>query len=193
MPHQIFVYQQILLLIWVGRMIYRAIFSVKPWTILFLMGAFSMCFSAYASWSGSWQAKGSDAIIGLSTEPGNPDEAKNAFLIIGYSKKFDCKPVVSSLVMTGQKVGSPIRQKTSKSLKSQLIVRVDGKDFTTETKMTEYSNGVELAMRSPDGLIEALSSPNSLFTAYIGKTTTFEPTKANSISAANAKAKSNCK
>ena len=174
-------------------MIYKDIFLLKLRAILLLMGAFSMCFPAYASWSGSWQAKGSDAIIGLSTEPENPNNGKNAFLIIGYSKKFDCKPVVSSLVMNGQKVGSPIRQKTSKSLKSQLIVRVDGKEFTAETKMTEYSNGVELAMRSPDGLIEALSSPSGLFTAYIGKSTTFEPTKANAFSAANAKAKANCR
>ena len=35
---------------------------------------------ASAQWSGSWQSKGSDVLIGLSTEPSNPDFAKNSYL-----------------------------------------------------------------------------------------------------------------
>ena len=174
-------------------MSYSKIIAVKIQATLFLLGVLGICFSTYASWSGNWQSKGGDVIIALSTKPDNPDMGKNGYLIIGYSKKFECQPVVSSLVIQGQKLGSGIKQKTSKSLKNQLVVKVDGKEYTAETKMTEYTNGVELAMRSPDGLIEALSAPSSLFEARIGKLVLFEPTKATSFAGANAKAKSNCK
>ena len=89
--------------------------------LIFLL-SFSL-FSAYANWVGKWESKGSDVVIGLSSEPNNPQIAKNSLLVIGYSKKHDCKPVVSVLVIKGQNIGQPINQKTFKSKKNQLIVK----------------------------------------------------------------------
>ena len=62
--------------------------------------------------------------------------------MIGYSKKHDCEPVVSVLVIKGQNIGKPINQKTSKSKKNQLIIKVGSQEFTEETKLTEYTSAV---------------------------------------------------
>lgn len=149
--------------------------------------------NAFAGWKGTWQTKGSDALIGLSTEPSNPDIAKNSYLIIGYTKSTACLPVVSVLIINGQKLGSPIKQKASKSRKNQLVVKVNGQEFTADTKLTEYANGMELAMYASNGLIQALSSNSASFSAYIGSTTILEFEKANSFTSANSAARSNCK
>jgi len=147
---------------------------------------------SYANWNGKWDVKGADAIIGLSTEPQSPEIAKNALFVIGYSKKFSCMPIVSILVIKGQKLGSPIDQKTSKSKKNQLIVTVDTKEFTGETKLTQYTNGMELAMRGSQDLIDALSNKNSSFSARVGETTILNFSNASGFESSNRKAKINC-
>jgi hypothetical protein len=148
---------------------------------------------SYANWTGKWDSKGADAIIGLSTEPQNPDFGKNAFLIIGYSTKFSCTPVVSVLIINGQKLGSPIEQKTSKSKKNQLVVTVGSREFTDETKLTKYSNGMELAMRGSQDLIESLKNQNSPFSATIGTMKMLEFSKASGFEVANRQARANCR
>jgi hypothetical protein len=148
---------------------------------------------AFANWTGKWDSKGADAIIGLSTEPQNPDFGKNSFLIVGYSTKFACSPVVSVLVINGQRLGSPIEQKTSKSKKNQLVVTVGSKEFTDETKLTKYSNGMELAMRGNQDLVESLKNQSSPFSATIGTLKLIDFAKASGFEAANAQAKGNCK
>jgi hypothetical protein len=111
--------------------------------LLFLLAIFSVC--AIANWVGRWESKGNDVVIGLSSEPNNPQLGKNSLLVIGYSKKNNCNPVVSVLVIKGQSIGTPISQKTSKSKKNQLILNVGSQEFSTETKLTEYTNAVEFA------------------------------------------------
>ena len=148
--------------------------------------------SLLANWNGRWESKGADALIGLSTDPQNPDLAKNAFLIIGYSKKFNCSPVVSVLVLNGQKVGTPVKQRTSKSKKNQLIVTADSKVFSDETKLTEYTNGMEMAMRGSQELVNALSNNNTPLSARVGSTVILDFSSASGFEIANRRAKANC-
>jgi hypothetical protein len=159
--------------------------------LIFLL-AFSS-FSAYANWVGKWESKGSDVVIGLSSEPNNPQVAKNSLLVIGYSKKHDCKPVVSVLVIKGQNIGQPINQKTSKSKKNQLIVKVGGHEFTEETKLTEYTSAVEFAMKGSQALVNALSNPSVPFNARIGSTILVEFASASEFANANRVARQNCR
>ena len=149
--------------------------------------------STFAQFSGTWQVKGADAIVGLSTNPQNPDHGKNAFLIIGYSKKFDCKPVASVLVIEGQVLGRPIEQKNSKSAKNQLIVSVGGREFTDQTKFTTYTNGMELAMKVPERLLDALDNPHTQVSARIGATTIVSLESAKNFYSANRSARMACK
>ena len=44
--------------------------------LLFLLVIFSV--SAYANWVGRWESKGNDVVIGLSSEPNNPQLGKNS-------------------------------------------------------------------------------------------------------------------
>jgi len=146
----------------------------------------------FADWSGKWDSKGSDAIIGLSTDPQNPDAANNAFLIIGYSRKFGCIPVVSVLILKGQSLGSPYEQKTSKSKKNQLVVTVGSREFTGETKFTKYTNGAELAMQGSQAIIDALSNGNAPILAKVGATSLLNFARASEFNLANQKAEKNC-
>jgi len=70
-----------------------------------------------ANWVGKWESKGNYVTINHFYEPNNPLIGKNSLLVIGYSKKHDCEPVVSVLVIKGQNIGKPINQKISKSKK----------------------------------------------------------------------------
>lgn len=161
---------------------------------LFLLTYFLLISNiVFAQWSGSWQSKGSDALIGLSTEPSNPDFAKNTYLVIGYTKKFSCLPVVSVLVINGQKLGSPTGQKKSRTEKNQLKITVNGKLFTSETKLNEYTNGMELAMSGSDLLIKELSVNNSTIDVRIGNTSIMNFSKASNFASANSRALSNCR
>ena len=105
--------------------------------LIFLV--FFLVTPANAGWNGKWDSKGSDALIGLSSNPNTPDAAKNAFLIVGYSKNFNCSPVISVLIIEGQSIGNPVDQITSKSNKNQLMVIVNNQTFSSQTKMTKYS------------------------------------------------------
>ena len=148
---------------------------------------------ASAQWSGSWQSKGSDVLIGLSTEPSNPDFAKNSYLVIGYTKNFSCSSVVSVLIINGQKLGSPTGQKKSRTQKNQLKLTVNGKLFTGETKLNEYTNGMELAMSGSDLLIKELSINNSTIDVRIGNTSIMNFSKASNFTSENSRALSNCR
>jgi hypothetical protein len=148
---------------------------------------------AYANWTGAWFTKGSDAIIGLSSDPSIQETAKNGFLVIGYSKKFGCRPVVSVIVMKGLSMGEPVKQQTSKSKKNQLVVTVARREYSSETKMTEYTTAIELAMYAPDALITALSNPASSLSARIGTTNLLSFQKASNFVNANQLAKANCR
>ena len=160
---------------------------------LLLFSITFQCGDCSANWSGRWEAKGADVLIGLSTDPQNLDFAKNSFFVIGYSKKFNCSPIVSVLTINGQRLGSPLNQKTSKSKKNQLVITVGAREFSDETKLTEYSNGMELAMRGSQDLVDALSNAQSSFSAKIGSLSILNFSKASGFESANRVAKLNCK
>ena len=147
----------------------------------------------HANWVGSWYANNSDAIVGLSTDPINPHSAKNTLIVIAYSKKFDCEPIVSVIVIKGQSMGQPIKQQTFKSKKNQLVITVAQREYRSETRMTEYTTAIELAAHASNSLIAALSNPESSFSARIGNTTLLSFEKASNFIIANQLAKANCK
>lgn len=149
--------------------------------------------NTYAGWTGRWEHKNGDVVVGLSSNPQNPVNAKNSLIVIGYFKNMGCSPVVSVLVLNGQSLGQPVKQKTSKSKKNQLVITVNGKDFSNETKMTEYTSGMELAMHGENSLINALSDPTASFSARIGKTTILDFSSASGFKQANQFAKANCR
>jgi hypothetical protein len=141
---------------------------------------------------GQWQVKGSDVIVGLSTNPQMPGGSKNIFLIVKYASEFNCKPVVSLLVMTGTKLGTPTKQKTSKSKKNQLVVGVGSKEYTNETKMTEYTNGFELAMFGARELIDSLSDNSQRMYARVGELELLSFSRVANFNSASRQAKVNC-
>lgn len=123
----------------------------------------------FAGWEAPWWSQKSDVMIGLSTNPENPSDGKNSLLIIGYSKQFNCNPVVSLLIMNGEKIGRAIKQKTFKGKKDQLRVNINGKIFTGETKMTEYASGsYEFAMMGKQEMINLLNKFNGPLSVTIG-------------------------
>jgi hypothetical protein len=148
--------------------------------------------SANAGWNGRWDTKGTDAIIGLSTDPTNPEIAQNTFLIVGYIQSFGCSPVISVLTMKGESIGKPIQQETSKRRKSQLVVTVNNQDFSSETKLTKYTNGAELAMMGSVSLVKALSDPNSSILVKSGNTIILDFSNATNFINANNLARANC-
>jgi len=160
--------------------------------ILFVL-IFALPTIASAQWSGNWQSKGSDALIGLSSEPSNLDIAKNTYLIIGYTRQFSCTPVVSVLIIKGQRLGNPITQKKSQAQKNQLVLTVNGKVFSGETRLNEYTNGMELAMPGSLALVSELSTQNTSIDVTVGSTRIMNFSKANGFATANSYAKSNCR
>ncbi len=80
----------------------------------------------------------------------------NAIFVISYEKRWSCRPAISVMLMTGRKLGTPERQATERKREDQLLIVIDGRVFTDETKVTMYSNAMELAMSAPPGLIDAM-------------------------------------
>jgi hypothetical protein len=90
----------------------------------------------------------------------------NVIFIISYEKRWSCRPALSVLLMNGRKLGSPKSQETTKRRGDQLSIIVDGKVFTSETKVNLYSNGMELVMFAPSGLVDALGAPRSVIERF---------------------------
>ncbi len=149
--------------------------------------------SLSASWDASWWAKGSDAVIAMSSNRNNPERGMNTFVLIGYKKQFGCEPTVAVLSIKGVHLGKPYEQVTSKKSKNQLIVNVGGRDFKPSiTKMNKYSNGIEFVTFAEADLIRALSDENRTLSARIGDKTLIEFRRANGFVAANRRASINC-
>jgi hypothetical protein len=142
-----------------------------------------------------WYSKGADAIVGHEGIDISTGTEKYISLIIGHPKEFSCKPTVSFIIISGKKLGSPLKQRTSKSEKNQMVIYVDGRKFTTETKQTEYTNGIENAMFAPSGLIEALSVGRNVTVGFGSgrKPDLFTLTSSTGFSDAYKKAKLACK
>lgn len=160
----------------------------------FLLFLITFCCSPQAAtWKGTWQTKGSDAVIAMSSNPNNPERGMNTFLLVGYKKQFGCEPTVAVLGMKGARLGEPYEQVTSKKGKNQLVVSVGGRDFRPSiTKLNKYSNGFEFVSVAGADLIRALSDNNRTLAARIGNTTLIEFSSANGFASANQRASINC-
>ena len=80
-----------------------------------------------------------------------------------------------------------------KKVDDQLTIIVDGNRFTDTTKLTMYSNGMEMAMPAPSGLIEALNANPKIVHAKIGeKLGGFDFSDGTGFNSANATAQSSC-
>lgn len=152
---------------------------------------FIMLFLASAWVQANWGANGRDAMLNMSLpQAKRPDT--NVTLIISYEKRWSCRPAVSVILMNGRTLGSPISQQTTNSRGDQLSIVVDGKVFTAETKFNQYSNGMELAMIAPGGLVEALSVARSVIARFGSQRGGFDFSDGRGFSAANSTALANC-
>lgn len=109
-----------------------------------------------------WVANGRDAMYSMHLPQAKKPDT-HALFLVAYEKRWSCRPAVSVILMTGRKLGAAQRQTTEKKPNDQLSIVVDGRTFTAETKVTMYSNAMELAMFAPVALIDALArSPKSV-------------------------------
>lgn len=115
-----------------------------------------------------WIAKGRDAIFNMYLPQAKKADT-NAMIIVSYDKRWSCKPAVSVMLVSGRQLGSAEKQTTVKKTSDQLTIVVDGKRFTDTTKLTMYSNGIELAMFAPSGLVEALAQNPKSVVAKLGE------------------------
>ena len=139
-----------------------------------------------------WISKGRDAIFNMYLPQAKKAET-NAMIIVSYDKRWSCKPAVSVMLVSGQQLGSAEKQATVKKASDQLIIIVNGKQFTDTTKLTMYSNGMELAMFAPSGLVEALAQNPKSVVAKIGEGLGgFDFSDGTGFRAANSVAAANC-
>lgn len=115
-----------------------------------------------------WVANGTDAAYNMYL-PQAKKQDTNAVFIVSYDKRWSCRPAVSVMLVSGRKLGAAERQETLKNGDDQLSIVIDGKVFTGVTKLTMYSNGMELAMFAPSGLVEALGKQPTSVVARLGK------------------------
>ena len=115
-----------------------------------------------------WITKGRDAIFNMYLPQAKKADT-NAIIIVFYDKRWSCRPAVSVMLVSGRQLGSPEKQTTVKKTADQLTLIVDGKRFTDTTKVTMYSNGMELAMFAPPGLVDALAQNPKSVVARLGE------------------------
>lgn len=114
-----------------------------------------------------WLANGTDATYTMYLPQAKKPDT-NAIFIVSYEKRWSCRPAVSVILASGRKLGVAERQETLKKRDDQLSIVIDGQTFSGETKMTMYSNGMELAMFAPPGLVEALAKQPTSVVARLG-------------------------
>jgi hypothetical protein len=149
--------------------------------------------TAHAQGAGRWEAKGSDALIGVSTDPNSPSPAAVKLLVIGYSPKTGCRAVASFLFMKGAALGPELRRRTGKSDKNRMSVIVNQREFSAETIMFEYANGIELAMAASNELIHALERSNVSVVVKVGSTEHLKIASASNFFDAHQRARASCK
>ena len=97
------------------------------------------------------------------------------------------------MLVSDRQLGSPEKQTTVKKTADQLILIVDGKRFTDTTKVTMYSNGMELAMFAPPGLLDALAqNPKSVIARVGEELGGFDFSDGTGFRSANTAAAANC-
>lgn len=139
-----------------------------------------------------WVSSGRDAIYTMYLPQAKKSET-HAIFLVSYEKRWACQPIISVMLMVGRKLGTPERQATETKREDQLSIVVDGKVFMSETKITKYSNGMELAMLAPIGLIDALKNQPSSVVARLGAGLGgFDFSHTKGFAAANASATANC-
>jgi len=139
-----------------------------------------------------WVSNGRDAMYTMYLPQARKPDT-HAILLVSFEKRWSCRPIISVMLMVGRKLGAPERQATESKREDQLSIVVDGKAFTNETKVTKYSNGMELAMFAPPGLIDALKSQPSSVIARLGAGLSgFDFSGAQGFSAASASALAAC-
>jgi hypothetical protein len=160
---------------------------------VFVLAIACQATSAHAQLAGRWETKGSDVLIGLTSDPLSPSSAGNSVLVVGYSPKTGCQAVVSFLVMKGMTLGPELWQKMGKTDRNRMFIIVNQRQFSAETVMIKYANAVELAMRAPAELISALEKPSASVVVKVGSTEHLKLASTENFSVAHKRARGNCK
>lgn len=139
-----------------------------------------------------WVSNGRDVMFAMYIPQAKKPDTHAVFML-SYEKRSYCRPAVSVMLMVGRKLGTPQRQVTSHKREEQLSIVIDGRTFTDETKVTEYSNAMELAMFAPPGLIDAMKGQPKSIVARMGSGLGgFDFSDGTGFSQANAAALANC-
>jgi hypothetical protein len=139
-----------------------------------------------------WVSNGRDAMFTMYLPQAKKPDT-HAIFVVSYEKRWSCRPAISVMLMTGRKLGAPKHQVTERKREDQLSIVIDGRVFTDETKVTMYSNAMELAMFAPPGFIEAMKKPPSSVIVRVGAGLGgFDFSDGRDFAAANAAAATNC-
>jgi hypothetical protein len=140
----------------------------------------------------NWTTNGKEASFAIYLPQTNKPET-HAIFVVSYEKQWKCNPTAAVVLLSGRTLGAATKQATAKAPKNQLHIVVDDRAFNAETKLTTYSNGMELAMFAPSGLIEALERNPRTVIARLGRDHGgFDFSDGRGFAAANAAAKRNC-
>lgn len=142
-------------------------FIKQYFSALFFMLA---TFTASATIESKWVMRGDSIMLSGSTNLENPKLGKTAILAIAYEKSFfSCKPSIALIIMQGLKLGEVKGQKSSSSKKNQLTLTINNTKYIAnkETKLNQYSNGMEIIGIFDDEVLTELAKPSNI-TVSIG-------------------------
>jgi len=81
----------------------------------------------------------------------------------------DCRPIASIIAFTGSELGRAISQVSTTRTSEQMIWMIDGVSFSSRTAKTEHSNGFEIAMYAPNGLVEKIPTARNISVTFAGR------------------------
>ena len=168
---------------------------MRKFVSIFLISFISISSTLSAETVAKWRVQGSSVVLESTTNLANPSQGKSAVIALTYEKSFfKCKPSLAFLSFEGLKLGTGIKQKTSKSKKNQLTFYVNKKKFIAqkETKMNTYSNGIELVAFFNESILRELSKPSLIKVSVGGKQPVMEFKTSNSITPSIGKISDSC-
>jgi hypothetical protein len=122
-------------------------------------------FTASATIESKWMLREDSVMLFGSTNINNPTIGKSAIIAIAYDKSFfSCKLSVAFITMEGSTLGNAASQKSSSAKKNQLTFTINNKKFTAngETKLNQYSNGLEVIGYFDEAVITELAKPSNI-------------------------------
>ena len=113
---------------------------------------------------GQWQVQNERQVT---LAYGTPSAGISMFAVTYPSN--DCRPIVSIIYFMGSELGRAISQVSSTRSSEQMIWVIDGVSFSSRTAQTEHSNGFEIAMYAPNGLVSKIPTARNISVTVAGR------------------------